>query len=71
VDINWTGLADVLFVGLFAGVMLTGMFAVGVRLLAAQPGAQQSAGARTAGAWLCFALCAAGAAYGLVLLIRR
>jgi hypothetical protein len=61
-DINWTGLADVLFVGLFA---------VGVRLLAAQPGAQQSAGVRTAGAWLCFALCAAGAAYGLVLLIRR
>jgi hypothetical protein len=52
-------------------VVLTGLFAVGVRLLATQSGAHQSAGVRTAGAWLCFALCAAGAAYGLVLLIRK
>jgi hypothetical protein len=69
-NINWSGLADVLLVGLLAGVVLTGLFATGVRLLATPAGTRQAT-VRTAGAWLCFALCAAGAAYGLVLLIRK
>jgi hypothetical protein len=70
-NINWFGLGDVLLVGLLAGVVLTGLFAIGVRLLASPAGPGSAVGLRTAGVWLCFAVCAAGAAYGLSLLIRK
>jgi hypothetical protein len=70
-NINWFGLRDVLLVGLLAGVVLTGVFAIGVRLLAGPAGHGSTAGVRTAAASLCFAVCAAGAAYGLSLLTRK
>ncbi len=70
-NINWFGLRDVLLVGLLAGVALAGVFAIGVRLLARPAGPGSGVGLRTAGASLCFAVCAAGAAYGLILLIRK
>jgi hypothetical protein len=79
-SIHWAGLADVLLVGLIAGVGLVALFGVGVRLLAqaatvARPGAGSPAGRTVALfralAYACFALCTAIAIYGLTLLLGK
>ena len=69
--INWTGLADVFRAGLLAGVVVTGLFATGVRLPAAQPGTGSTNTIRSTGAWACFALAVVGVAYGLSVLIQK
>lgn len=56
--------------GLIAGVGLVALFALGVRVLAAQPQRHRGAGA-VAGAAVCFAVCAALAAYGIFLLLAK
>jgi hypothetical protein len=49
---------------------LPGLFALGVRVLAAQPQGHRGAGA-VAGAAVCFAVCAAPDAYGIFLLLAK
>ena len=83
-NIHWSGLGNVLLVGLIAGVGLVALFGVGIRLLgqaaeADEPrtatGAATAAGGHarvlTALAYLCFAVCAAVAAYGITLLLNK
>jgi hypothetical protein len=73
-SIHWSGLANVLIVGLIAGVGLVALFAYGVRLLAQASAGVASgpgAGARRAIAYVCFAVCVGVAVYGLTLLLRK
>jgi hypothetical protein len=82
VTINWTGLRDVAVVGLIAGVGLVALFAIGVRVLSTNapriaPDTTDAGAphkpppAAIAVASLCFLVCAAVAAYGLYLLIKK
>ncbi|AEW93410.1 MULTISPECIES: hypothetical protein [Streptomycetaceae] len=70
--IDWAGFASVLGVGVGVTVALVALFTLGVAGLAKQapagPGGQ-TASARRAGAYLCFALCTAAVAYGIWLIV--
>ena len=70
-NIHWSGLASVLWIGMIAGVGLVALFAIGIRLLAAEPRAGRSGASRPAiaVAGACFAVCAAMAAFGIYLLL--
>jgi hypothetical protein len=75
-SVHWDGLRDVLVVSLVAGVGLVALFASGVRLLVQAtdvPGGGRTAARRALriGAGACFALCAAIAVYGTILLLRK
>ncbi|MEV7423956.1 MULTISPECIES: hypothetical protein [unclassified Streptomyces] len=79
-NIDWAALGSVFGVSLVTTVALVGLFTLGIVALAkreGQPeagtGAQGAAGSltavRTAGAYLCFALCVAAVAYGIYLIV--
>lgn len=73
--IDWAALGSVFGVSLVVTVALVGVFTLGIVGLAKQPeGAAQggSGGSRAlarAGAYACFALCAAAVAYGIYLIV--
>jgi hypothetical protein len=69
-NVDWHGLGEVLGVGLIAGVGLVALFATGVRVLATQPAGERRPAALAA-ATACFAVCAAAAGYGIVLLLAK
>ncbi|MFF9352608.1 hypothetical protein [Streptomyces sp. NPDC014734] len=73
--IDWAALASVFGVSLVVTVALVGLFTLGIVGLAKQPGPAArggSGGSRLparAGAYVCFALCAAAVAYGIFLIV--
>ncbi|MCX4668176.1 hypothetical protein OG453_16090 [Streptomyces sp. NBC_01381] len=76
-DIDWAALGSVFGVSLAVTVALVGLFTLGIVGLskheAAASGAASAAGgnaaAARAGAYACFALCAAAVAYGIYLIV--
>ncbi|MEV0322178.1 hypothetical protein ACIBKX_00350 [Streptomyces sp. NPDC050658] len=75
-DIDWAALGSVFGVSLGVTVALVGLFTLGIVGLskheAATSGAATSGGntaAARAGAYVCFALCAAAVAYGIYLIV--
>lgn len=69
--IDWAAFASVLGVSLLATVALVGAFTLGIVGLARQAAAARDGGsapAARAGAYVCFALCAAAVAYGVYLI---
>lgn len=81
-NIDWAALGQVFGVSLVATVAMVGVFTLGIvgtsrkARAGAQDGAAGAAAATTApttaartGAYACFALCAAGVAYGIYLIV--
>ncbi|WP_033290301.1 hypothetical protein [Amycolatopsis jejuensis] len=71
-NINWSGLGIVFVVALAAAVVLTGLFAYGVRGLSERVTARANGGTGTmqlTGAVVCFAVCAAVIGYGIYLIM--
>ncbi len=69
--IDWAAFASVLGVSVLTTVALVGAFTLGIVGLARQEAAARdggSAGLARAGAYVCFALCAAAVAYGVYLI---
>jgi hypothetical protein len=72
VNIDWGALGIVFVIALVAVVVVTGLFAVGVRGLSARVTARGSGGSGSlglTGAVLCFAVCVAVVAYGIYLIV--
>lgn len=70
--IDWAALGSVFVIALVAVAVVTGLFAVGVRGLAARTVAREGGGTGTAGlttALVCFAVCAAVVVYGVYLIV--
>lgn len=70
--INWGALGIVFVVALAAVVVLTGLFAYGVRGLSERVTARAHGGSGTVqltGAVVCFAICAAVVGYGIYLIV--
>ncbi|WP_020662262.1 hypothetical protein [Amycolatopsis benzoatilytica] len=70
--INWGALGIVFVVALAAAVVLTGLFAFGVRGLSDREAARAHGGTGTVqltGAVVCFAVCAAVVGYGIFLIV--
>ncbi|MEC3978937.1 hypothetical protein [Amycolatopsis sp. H20-H5] len=70
--IDWAALGTVFAIALGSVVVLTSLFAFGVRGLSEREVARESGGAGTAaftGAIICFAICAVIVAYGIYLII--
>lgn len=70
--IDWAALGSVFGVSLVVTVGLVALFTLGIAGLARREAASargESALAATAGAWACFALCAAAVAYGMTLIL--
>jgi len=70
--INWGALGTVFVVALAASVVLTGLFAVGVRGLSDRETVRAQGGTGTVqltGAVACFAVCAAVIGYGIYLIV--
>ncbi|MFB7918347.1 hypothetical protein [Streptomyces sp. NPDC056061] len=73
--IDWAALGSVFGVSLVVTVALVGLFTLGIVGLAKQPepAAQGGSGGSQllarAGAYLCFALCAAAVVYGIYLIV--
>ncbi|HVW43726.1 MAG TPA: hypothetical protein VHC18_20495 [Amycolatopsis sp.] len=70
--IDWVALGSVFLIALVAVVVVTGLFAVGVRGLALRTTARESGAGGTGGltaAVVCFAVCAAIVAYGVYLIV--
>ncbi|GAA2951201.1 MULTISPECIES: hypothetical protein [Streptomyces] len=71
-NIDWAALASVFGVSLVVTVALVGLFSLGVVALARQASPAQGAASPVrarAGAYACFALCAAAVAYGIYLIV--
>ena len=74
-EIDWAALGSVFGVSLVVTVALVGVFTLGIVGLARQPepAAQGGAGGSRllarAGAYVCFALCAAAVGYGIYLIV--
>ncbi|TGA86449.1 hypothetical protein [Streptomyces sp. MZ04] len=76
-DIDWAALGSVFGVSLVVTVALVGLFTLGIVGLSKHEAATSGASAATggnavaarAGAYLCFALCAAAVAYGIYLIV--
>ncbi|WIX79459.1 hypothetical protein QRX50_01180 [Amycolatopsis carbonis] len=70
-DIDWGALGTVFVVALVAAVVLTVLFAYGIRGLSARETAREQGGSGAAaftGSIVCFAVCAAVVAYGIYLI---
>lgn len=71
--IDWAALGSVFVIALVAAVVITSLFAVGVRGLAARETAREGGGnGGTAGltsAVICFAICVAVVGYGIYLIV--
>ncbi|GFH35299.1 hypothetical protein [Streptomyces pacificus] len=70
--IDWAALGSVFGVSLIVTVALVGLFTVGIAGLSKQEAAAAqggSAGLARAGAYACFALCAAAVAFGIYLIV--
>ncbi|MFI9624057.1 hypothetical protein [Streptomyces sp. NPDC052042] len=74
--IDWAALGSVFGVSLVVTVALVGLFTLGIIGLAKQPAAEGGSGGSgasrplaRAGAYACFALCAAAVAYGIYLIV--
>ncbi|MEU6925767.1 hypothetical protein [Streptomyces sp. NPDC046631] len=74
-NIDWAALGSVFGVSLVVTVALVGLFTLGIVGLSKQPepAAQDGSGSSLllarAGAYVCFALCAAAVAYGIYLIV--
>ncbi|AXG77187.1 hypothetical protein [Streptomyces paludis] len=77
-NIDWAALGSVFGVSLVATVALVGLFTLGIVGLAQrETGGESGTGGtggpavsvRSAGAYLCFALCVAAVAYGIYLIV--
>ncbi|MEW1724420.1 hypothetical protein [Streptomyces sp. NPDC093109] len=77
-NIDWAALGSVFGVSLVTTVALVGLFTLGIVGLAKRDAGGEAgeaatgggaAVARSAGAYLCFALCAAAVAYGIYLIV--
>ncbi|GAB3565398.1 hypothetical protein GCM10027445_10770 [Amycolatopsis endophytica] len=71
-EIDWASLGSVFVVALAAVAVVTGLFAVGVRGVAARADARENGGTGTAGAvtaGTCFVVCAAVVGYGIYLIV--
>ncbi|KAA9165485.1 hypothetical protein FPZ12_005260 [Amycolatopsis acidicola] len=72
--IDWAALGSVFLISLVAVVVVTGLFAVGVRGLAARATAREggtSGGGPFTGAIACFAVCVAVVGYGIYLIVAK
>ncbi|WP_327259402.1 hypothetical protein [Streptomyces sp. NBC_01240] len=73
--IDWVALGTVFGVSLVATVALVGLFTLGIVGLSKQPEPATQGGSggslllARAGAYVCFALCAAAVAYGIYLIV--
>ena len=70
--INWGALGAVFVVALGAAVVLTVLFAYGIRGLSERESAREQGGtgvAQMTGSVVCFAVCAAVVAYGIYLIV--
>ena len=70
--IEWAALGSVFVTALAAVVVVTGLFALGVRAVAARDDARESGGTGTAGAvtaGVCFTACAVVVAFGIYLIV--
>ncbi|MEV5303269.1 MULTISPECIES: hypothetical protein [Amycolatopsis] len=70
--IDWAALGSVFVTALAAVAVVTGLFAVGVRGVAARADARETGASGTAGAvtaGVCFAACAAVVLYGIYLIV--
>ncbi|MDT8915862.1 hypothetical protein [Amycolatopsis sp. PS_44_ISF1] len=71
-NIDWGALGTVFVVALVAAVVLTTLFAYGIRGLSERETARERGGtgaAQMTGSVACFAVCAAVVAYGLYLIV--
>ncbi|WP_329072077.1 hypothetical protein [Amycolatopsis sp. NBC_01480] len=71
-NINWGALGEVFVVALVAAVVLTTLFAYGIRGLSERETAKEQGGTGTmqlTGSVVCFAVCAAVVAYGIYLIV--
>ncbi|GCD38620.1 hypothetical protein OEIGOIKO_06436 [Streptomyces chrestomyceticus JCM 4735] len=78
-SIDWAALGQVFGVTLFVTVGIVGLFTLGIVGTSRKPqqegtpvtadGPAASGGAARAGAYVCFALCAAAVAYGIYLIV--
>lgn len=71
-NIDWGALGTVFVVALVAAVVLTTLFAYGIRGLSERESAREQGGTGTVqltGSVVCFAVCAAVVAYGIYLIV--
>lgn len=66
--IDWSAFVTVALVSLLAAGALVSLYALGLRLLAVEPGAPAARGARV-GSVACFALCGLGVLFGIWLIV--
>jgi hypothetical protein len=72
VHVNWGALGSVFVIAFVAVVIVTGMFAIGVRGLSARVAARETGGSGSSGvatAALCFGACVAVVGYGIYLIV--
>lgn len=62
-------LLQVVIAGLILGAGLPALFAFGTRLLAGTEEHPEVSSRARAGAWICFALCAVAAVFGIVIIV--